>query len=52
MGHKAMVAYEISKNVYNLHFSPWGADDLKLLDHIKFSISDEFVKFSIVYIRH
>lgn len=35
MGHKAMVAYEVSKGVYNLHFSPWGADKLKLKDHIK-----------------
>lgn len=34
MGHKAMVAYEVSSGVYNLHFSPWGADNLKLKDEI------------------
>jgi len=34
MGHKAMIAYEVSSNVYNLHFSPWGADNLKLKEEI------------------
>lgn len=34
MGHKAMVAYEVSNNIFNLHFSPWGADELKLKQEI------------------
>lgn len=34
MGHKAMVAYEVGRGVFNLHFSEWGADGLKLKNSI------------------